>query len=167
MSGFDPSLQLVKRSSERLLPSRAFVELIRAVLNKGADFRLRAKGFSMYPFIREGDLVTVAACAADKIRRGDVVAIPHPEYGNLIIHRVVRIKHGYVKTKGDFNPVSDGWMLKEHIIARVVRVQRQEKEVRHAPTLIQQCIVLLSRFMHLPRFRLKVYKTILLCGEYY
>jgi signal peptidase I len=167
LSGFDPSLQLVKRSSERLLPSRAFVELIRAVLNKGADFRLRAKGYSMYPFIREGDFVTVAACSPDKIRRGDVVAIPHAEHGNLIIHRVVRIKHSYVKTKGDFNPVSDGWMRREDIIARVVRVQREENEIKHAPTLIQQCIVLLSRFMHVPRLRLKAYKTILLCGECY
>ena len=167
MSRFDPSLQPVRHNSERLLPSRAFVELIRAVLDKGADFRLRAKGVSMYPFIHEGDLVTLAAVDVDKIRIGDVVAVPHPIYGNLIIHRIVRIGNGHIKTKGDYNPVSDGWMIREKILARVVRVQRTEKEVKHAHAAVQHAIVYISRFLRLPRIRLRLYKTILILGEFY
>jgi signal peptidase I len=165
LSRFDPSLQLVKRSSERLLPSRAFVELIDAVLVKGADFRLRAKGLSMYPFIQEGDIVTLAACEADKIRRGDVVALPHPTYGNLIIHRVIKVEPTRIKTKGDYNPVSDGWVDREHVLALVVRVQRQHRDVKKAPVFVQQTIAFLSRFLHKTRIRFRVFKTILIAGE--
>ncbi|MBN1479897.1 signal peptidase I [candidate division KSB1 bacterium] len=167
MSGFDPSLQRVKHSSERLLPSRAFVELLRAVLNKGADFRLRAKGFSMYPFIQDGDLVTLAVCDTNKIRVGDVVAIPHPACGNLIIHRIISLKNGLIRTKGDYNPFSDGWIKREDILACVVRVQRRHREVRHAHTLVQKCIVIMSRFLKEPRLRLNIYKTLLIKGECY
>lgn len=165
MSRFDPSLKLVKRNSERLLPSRAFVELIRGVLLKGADFRLRAKGFSMHPFIQDGDLVTLARCNMKKIRCGDVIALPHPNYGNLIIHRVIKLEANRVKTKGDFNPASDGWINRDQILAQVVRVQRTHREVKRAHIFVQRCIALVSRFLRVPRIRFKLYKTILIGGE--
>ena len=97
MSRFDPSLSIVKYNSERLLPSRAFVELIQQVLAKGADFRLRAKGVSMFPFIRDGDLMTITRINPSKIRCGDVVALPHPLMGNLVIHRIIRIEREFIK----------------------------------------------------------------------
>ena len=121
----------------------------------------------MYPFIKEGDLVTLGSVEPSKVRVGDVIAVPHPSEGNLIIHRVVRIDRGLIKTKGDFNPMSDGWMEKESILAIVLRVQRIEKEVKQAHVLVQRIIVLLSRFLHRPQFRLKLYKTILIRGERY
>jgi signal peptidase I len=167
LSGFNPSLRLVTHRSEQLLPSRAIVELICAVLDKGADFRLRAKGLSMYPFIRDRDIVTLAAVDSQKIRTGDVVAVAHPVEGKLIIHRTIRIKNGLVKIKGDNNLMSDGWIRREKILAKVVRVQRMHREVRHAHTLIQRFIVLLSCFLKVPRLRLRIYKTILIGGECY
>lgn len=167
MSRFDPSLQPVKHNSERLLPSRAFVELISAVLIKGADFRLRAKGLSMYPFIQEGDLVTLATCDVQKIRRGDVVALPHSVYGNLIIHRVIKIEATRLKTKGDYNPVSDGWIEREKVLAHVVRVERKQREIKKAHTVVQQGIAFLSRYLHKTRFRFKIFKTILIAGEFF
>ncbi|RQW11781.1 signal peptidase I [candidate division KSB1 bacterium] len=128
---------------------------------------MRAKGFSMYPFIKEGDLVTLGRIDLARIRVGDVIALPHPEEGKLIIHRVVRIDRDHLKTKGDHNPVSDGWIERESILAIVLRVQRTEKEVKQAHVVVQRLIVLLSRFLRTPRVRLKLYKTLLIRGERY
>ncbi|MBN1560140.1 signal peptidase I [candidate division KSB1 bacterium] len=121
----------------------------------------------MYPFIKEGDLVTLGRIDSARIRVGDVIALPHPEEGNLIIHRVVRIDCNHFKTKGDFNLMSDGWIEKESILGIVVRVQRTEKEVKQAHVLVQRLIALLSRFSRMPRIRLKLYQTILIRGECY
>lgn len=121
----------------------------------------------MYPFIHEGDLVTLSACDVNKIRPGDVVALRHPAFGNLIIHRVIKVDPTRVKTKGDYNPVSDGWVERQSILAHVVRVQRDEREVKKAPTFVQRGIAFLSRFLHKTRIRFKIFKTILLAGEYF
>lgn len=121
----------------------------------------------MFPFIRDGDLVTLATCRPESIRRGDVVALPHPMYGNLIIHRVIKLDAGRIKTKGDYNPASDGWVDRDQILAHVVRVQRTERDVKRAHMLVQQGIAFVSRFLRMPRIRVKLYKTILLIGELY
>jgi signal peptidase len=68
------------------------------------------KGYSMYPLLREGDLVFAYKPSPDKIHVGDIV-IYRGIRGELIIHRVIRIvkinnKYYYV-TKGDNNPIPD------------------------------------------------------------
>ncbi len=67
-------------------------------------------GYSMYPLLREGDLVFAYKPKPQDIRVGDII-IYKGVRGNLVIHRVIGIRkyHGeyYYITMGDNNPGPD------------------------------------------------------------
>ena len=54
---------------------------MRAVLEKGRAFRFEARGTSMLPLIRDGDVVTVTPLSGGGPRTGDVVAFADPGRG--------------------------------------------------------------------------------------
>jgi hypothetical protein len=54
-----PEFSLVK-GSDLPLSGPALVHLLRAMMDKGAPVRFRAKGFSMSPFIKNKDVVTIS-----------------------------------------------------------------------------------------------------------
>ncbi len=150
-----------------MLPSTGFVELIRAVLDKGADFRLRAAGRSMYPFLLDGDILTLRRVPATQLKIGDIVAIPHPLRGNLIIHRIVAARNGSVKTKGDFNLASDGWVLRSDVLGRVIRVERSLAHVQPANPLMRYAIARMSLLSKRFRYRTAIFKCLLRFGDFY
>ena len=149
------------------MSSTALVELIDAVLDKGADFRLRARGMSMYPFLRDGDLITLRRAPVAAFKIGDIVAIPHPVRGNLVIHRIVAVRNGSLKTKGDFNVASDGWVLRQDVLGRVIRVQRVRQPLQPAQFWMRYLIVRLSSLSALHRYRIAIYKRLLRFGAFY
>ncbi|ADI32280.1 signal peptidase I [Staphylothermus hellenicus] len=68
------------------------------------------KGYSMFPILREGDIVFAYRPSPNEIRVGDII-IYKGLNGELIIHRVIKViingnKYYYV-TKGDNNPFPD------------------------------------------------------------
>jgi phage repressor protein C with HTH and peptisase S24 domain len=165
LSRFDPSFQIVRHPQERLFSSRSFVELIQAVLEKGADFRLRAKGMSMYPFIRDGDILTLRREAA--IREGDISAFSHPQTGGLVIHRLVQRRCGKLLMKGDHNGLPDGWIARERLLARVVRVERELRDVQPVHHFGRRLIALVSTAAALRFFRFSFFKRMMKFGEFY
>ena len=69
-------------------------------LQRGNTLRLRARGGSMLPFLRDGDLLEVHPVAPVEVRVGDVICY-EPSPGALCLHRVVaRDGRGFV-TRGD------------------------------------------------------------------
>jgi len=118
-----------KKGGELKLSGPALVELLRAVLDKGKPFRFRAKGFSMSPFIKDNDVITVFPLTDASIRSGDVVAFIRPEMKKLVIHRVVWRKGEYFHIKGDNIPHTDELIPETNILGRIVRVERNGKEV--------------------------------------
>lgn len=106
-----------------------FVELLRSALNKGALFRFRAKGFSMSPFLRDDDVITVSPLWHRILRVGDVVAFVSPRTRRLMVHRVVAKRGNSYSIRGDHAPVSDGLIPSVHILGRVTRVEREGKRV--------------------------------------
>lgn len=111
------------------LSGPALVELLRAVLGKGMPFRFRAKGFSMSPFIKDGDVVTLSPMSAHSPRVGDVVAFLYPGSGKLAIHRVVEKKGGSSLIMGDNCPGPDGMIPAKNILGCVRKVERDGKKV--------------------------------------
>jgi|GEM_PF-443370 len=65
-----------------------FLELSRDTLEKGKSVRFRAKGWSMRPFIRDGDFITVNPVGNSSIKIGDVVFYS-PTENKVIVHRVI------------------------------------------------------------------------------
>lgn len=65
------------------------LELSRDIFGKGTSIRFQAKGFSMRPFIRDGDFITVSPIANSSIRIGDVLFYSTTD-DKIIVHRVIR-----------------------------------------------------------------------------
>jgi signal peptidase I len=114
------------------------MELIEAVHEKGASFRFQAKGNSMTPAIRDGDIITLAPLGDLLPRRGDVLAFRHPERPQMMVHRVVHTKERKYFIKGDNCPEADGWIPAENLLGLITNVERQGKALfwpnRSAPS---------------------------------
>ena len=125
---YDPVL-FIKKGDELKLSELDLIDLLQAVLNKGASFRFRAKGFSMSPFIKDDDIVTVSPHTDNSSMPGDVVAFIRPEMKKLVIHRVVGKEGEYFHIKGDNVPNTDELIPETNILGRVTMVERNGKEV--------------------------------------
>jgi signal peptidase len=122
--------RLVRKEGELPLSGEAMTELMRAVLAKGKPLRFRAKGLSMSPFIKDGDVVTVRPLGGARPRTGDIVAFLHPATGKAAVHRIVRETAGLFSLKGDNLPDGDGPLSLGQILGTVCRVERAGKNVR-------------------------------------
>ena len=133
----------VKANQEaQSLPGAAFAELMAAVLDKNTPFRFTAPGFSMSPFIRDGDVITIAP---GRLRYGDVVAFVNPCHGKLTVHRIVHVSRTGYLIKGDDTPDSDGRVPRSSIIGRVIRVEHRGRRVRLGLGIERIVIAFLSR----------------------
>ena len=107
----------------------AMMELLGAVVDKDMPFRFRARGFSMSPFIKDSDVITVLPLTAEP-RLGEVVAFRHPVSQRLVVHRVVGAGSGIFRIRGDAVPQDDGLIPRNDILGRVAAVERNGKPVR-------------------------------------
>lgn len=103
-------------------------DCLTAVLDRGVPFRFAARGVSMYPSLRDGDVVTVAPLAGSAPRVGDVVAFRNGEE-RLVVHRVVAARDDVVEIRGDNCPSSDGVFERAAVLGIVARVERAGREV--------------------------------------
>ncbi len=120
------------RMSEKIetlnLKREDFVSIAQEVLGRGRALKFRAKGGSMSPFIRNGDVVQLVPVKG-KINLGDVVFY-RSSYGNTIVHRVVRRRREIVITKGDSSPSPDQPVLSKQVLGRVVAVEKNGWRIR-------------------------------------
>jgi hypothetical protein len=106
------------------------IALLRDVLERGFAFRFQTRGHSMSPFIRDGDVLTVAPLAGKPIRLGDIVAWIQPDARRLTIHRVVASQGSAYLIRGDNLAQSDGWIAATDILGWVTRLERNGQSVR-------------------------------------
>jgi len=125
----EPSLVITK-DEELSLSGDALIGLMQAVLARDAPFRFRAKGWSMSPFIRDGDVITIVPLNNALPRLGDVVAFIHPKMNKLVVHRVIGTRNGACIVQGDNVPgLVDGVIAQTSILGRVTRVQRNGRHI--------------------------------------
>lgn len=101
-----------------------------AVLAKGASLRFRAKGRSMFPAIRNGDVVTVSPIDPAGLRQGDIAAFVSGGNDRLAIHRVLSARGGAFLFGGDNALFADGWIASSQVLGRVTKVERNGQGVR-------------------------------------
>lgn len=109
------------------LSAPVIMELIEAVHEKGASFRFQARGFSMIPAIRDGDVITLSPLGNRMPGRGDVLAFRHPERPQMMVHRVLHTQVKKYFIKGDNCSEADGWIRAENILGRITKIERQGK----------------------------------------
>jgi hypothetical protein len=113
------------------LPHEVLVDLMKDVFARGGQFKFRAKGASMWPFIRDGDVLTLVPWEGCNRAIGRVVAWFNPQTQKLIVHRILAVNGNFYLIKGD-NSVTqtDGWISREQIISAVARVERKGRQAR-------------------------------------
>ncbi len=150
---FEPPRLFVARAGEMPLSGQALLELMRAVLARGLPFRFCARGWSMAPFIRDGDVITVSPLQQAP-GFGEVVAFVRPGTESLVVHRVVA-RHGAASlVQGDAESEDADWpVLQESLLGRVTRVERNGRKVWLGLGPERAVIAWLSRLGQLTRLR--------------
>jgi len=121
---------LVEKLEERRLSGEALLGLAQDALTRGVAFRFRARGGSMAPFIRDGDVITISPLGIASPNVGDVVAFVHPGSASLVVHRVVARRTEQVLMRGDAARSGyDGLVTPEDLLGRVTRVERGGRRV--------------------------------------
>ena len=124
-----------------------------------------APGFSMHPFIRHQDIITVSPVPENGLNTGDVVAFSRPDVGNLTVHRVVeKTDHGYL-IRGDNTEKPDGIIPLSSIIGVVVRVEHNGKDkILTGIGCGRRPIAMLSRSGNLRKITVNISRFKGLCG---
>lgn len=107
--------------------STAFAELSAEILRAGVALRFRARGASMLPLVRDGDVVHVRPVCPNKLRVADVVlCCSHP--GRVVVHRVVGKRAGpegvRFTVQGDQVSRPDGQIPAAQVYGRVTAIER-------------------------------------------
>lgn len=140
-----PSAETNQADRELPLSGVILTDLLQSVLAKGGSFRFRAKGTSMYPFIRDGDIIVISPLGRAVPRLGDVVACLRPNADRFTVHRILQKQRSSFLIRGDNSPCDDGWFARESILGRVVQVERKGREVRFGLGTERLPIVALAR----------------------
>ncbi len=144
MTAGDPS-PYVWPGGELSLTNAGQLELLRAVTERGLSLRTTVRGISMMPSIRDEDVVTIAPMDDRGPRVGEVVAFVLPGADKLMLHRVVARKPVGWLLRGDNCRESDGVVAGEKVLGRVVRVERNGRDVRFGTGLTGVAIACLSQ----------------------
>lgn len=110
-----------------------FVELSKEILGKGSCLRFQAKGDSMRPFIKNGQIIQVRPAKIFEINSGDVIFCR--SFNNrMIVHRVIRKQRRNDKivllTKGDSTSDFDEYVYPDSILGKVIAIERNNRVIR-------------------------------------
>jgi len=130
---------------ELILSNPGQRELLEAVLGRGVPLRAMMRGGSMFPCVRDSDIVTVAPVAGQSLRVGDIVAFRLASSDRMAVHRIVAASSAGWVIRGDACAVPDGLVASDRIIGKVVAVTRNGRSVRFGISVGAKCCALLSR----------------------
>src|SRR2546428_11972352 len=98
-------------------------DLAADLLRRGAPLRIKARGGSMLPFLRDGDVALVMPAVGTEIGVGDVICYETPP-GRLFLHRVIERRWERFVAKGDALAFTD-LIAPVQVLGKVVAVQRR------------------------------------------
>src|SRR5579859_2184311 len=120
--------------TDRGADSKLFEEVTRELLGQGMGVRFRARGASMSPAIRDGEVVQITPVIVSKLRKDDIV-LAKTNHG-FRLHRLVVADHArnLFITRGDCGQQDDPAVRREEIIgvavSKEVRVGRGFRQAR-------------------------------------
>ena len=110
--------------------SNLLLDLTTELLSQGTTVHFRPSGRSMYPSIREGELITVEPVEVSDVKLGDIV-LYRSERGP-IAHRVVEIASRdalVFRLRGDASLSCDQPVAGRQILGRVTAVERNHRSI--------------------------------------
>lgn len=122
--------------------------MTRALLMNGLGFRFQARGNSMYPTIRDGEILHVQPTSTRELRPGDIVLFNDGQHFRA--HRLVRVDEDMFVTRGDSALDADDAIHASQIIGKVIA---KENSSGARLRLISLCGVAAKLRFHLTRTR--------------
>lgn len=129
-------------------------ELGRELLNSGVSFWLEVRGWSMYPFLKDKDVVEISPIQFDEVGIGDVVFFRSGD--RLLAHRVVGAvsdEQGIrLRVRGDRFRQEDPLLAESDLIGKVEVIHRERRLGRRVIRLDQGLAKSLGRLVAQSRF---------------
>lgn len=114
------------------VPSDIFNSLCTGLLRDGTGVRFKATGGSMWPDVRDGDVIEIEQVDFAGLRVGDI-AYTVNRAGKILVHRVVKKTNNgqgrFVVTKGDALEFPDEIISAERVLGRVRKVSRAGQSI--------------------------------------
>jgi len=140
------SVYFSRTGNELSLSGAAAAKLLRAIIQRGKPFKFKASGWSMSPFIRDKDIITLSPCSTAFPQKGDVVGVMDPDTGKLVVHRIVGMNNGRYWIKGDNAKNKEpGSFGRDRLCGHVTRVERDGKPVWFGAGFEKRAIAVLSQ----------------------
>lgn len=99
-----------------------------ACMDSGADGHMSIifVGQSMYPLLRDLDILYIAPCRGEDLKRGDVIVFNSDDGRDVsVAHRIISVAGGRYRTRGDNNAFPDERLVPpESVIGRVTHAKR-------------------------------------------
>lgn len=115
------------------LKNEEFTAISRQIFEQNGFFSFRAHGSSMYPFIRDGDILTVKSTDTVHLRTGDVI-LCKPSDGGPVAHRIISksSKNNMIvlKVRGDSIFGFDQTVSADRILGKIISVCRGKRIIR-------------------------------------
>lgn len=116
---------------EKSINNDDLVNLMVNVFQKGGSLRFCASGASMWPFIRNGDIITLMPSRKKNLENGDIVAFVSDNNNKLTIHRIIAKRDNSYLIKGDNTSSPDGWVQNEKILGVVAEIEHNGRIVSY------------------------------------
>ncbi|MDI6723987.1 MAG: signal peptidase I [Methanobacterium sp.] len=121
------------------------MKLIKKSLKKN-KFRFKALGSSMFPLIKNGDLVTIKPVNPYDLSTGDIIFFEKND--SLILHRIIKEEKfkGKFITKGDNMPIRDPAVNSNEILGKLTSIERNGKIINLDTSLNKKFGVFIVEF---------------------
>lgn len=125
-----------------------FAALAAELLGAGRAIRFSARGSSMSPFIRDGDIVTVRPARAADLRPGSVALFVRPD-GEVMLHRVLgldqRANPPVIIARGDARTGPCDTFVPDGLLGQAASARRGARTIRLDPPLARWLGLLWAR----------------------
>lgn len=128
--------------------------LLKEVLEKESEIKVRVSGISMFPFLRRGDSLLVSRADSKEIRVGNIILFY--DEGGIYCHRVFSKKEDGITVKADTNVCTE-FLKPDDLIGQVVAIERKGRTFRIDNRLGDIRGLIISRFSLITSFCLNTY----------
>ena len=112
-------------------PSRSTSDISMSILESKQKVTLKLNGYSMYPFIKPGDVGTISKCSISSLKAGEVIVFKH--HNHCIAHRLLKkqILNGnqLLIAKGDTSKKKDKPISEDMFIGRLAALSRNGRNI--------------------------------------
>lgn len=90
---------------------------------------------SMWPALKEGDLIFIQGTDATKLSAGDIIVYRNRVNNTFTIHRIIKVNEGSFITKGDANFNEDAPVAHSDVVGKTLQLFGKNVRLPHLGTI--------------------------------